>query len=157
MSDVIVVTKEKEYEQSEDSSLRKKKSKVKWNWKKILKWTGIGLGVAAVSYVGYKFITEPDTDVDDIRVLEKKTLDDMLHTSYEDGRHQHLVDIANWCVAHGKSIVGSYSTKGPGADNAEFWVVAEVVDKKPDGLTDDYLEDIPQNLLRDIEDLRKLQ
>lgn len=117
------------------------KEETKKKFKRILPFVGAGVLAIGAGIVGYEIGKKDKYDA--------KQVDGILNLTKAQARADHLVDMANFCIQNGESVVGSYSSKGPGQENAEYWLIAKVVDKIPEGLHDEYLEDVEESGLRD--------
>lgn len=108
--------------------------------RKALKYIGVGLGSAAVTAFGCWYVFNDKTDKVVITPVKEKNDNDEESIEYMRGYNASLIDMMDYCRENGKSIVATYSAKGFGEENAEYWLIAETTDKKPDLpdiLTDD--------------------
>lgn len=118
--------------------------------KNIIKYTLGAIGLGVFCYAGYKYVTSdtprpssPELDklVDDVAEQWNKDKEEEYSKGYSIGYNESILDMVNWCKEHGKSIVATTSSKGHGEENAENWLIAEVVTEKPN--LDDALVDYP--------------
>ena len=116
--------------------------------KKVAKYTGIGIGAAVLGYLGFKYITSDSGPSEEVQKLCDDTCEQIssnMEKEYDRGYNESIVDMINYCRENGKSIVATGSTKGPGEENAECWLVAELFNEKPD--LPDILVDDPYSIM----------
>lgn len=115
------------------------KKETKEKIKKALKYTGIGFGIGAFAFLGYKYIKNDDGPSEETLKLTDEYIKQMekeKELAYDKGAHDEITRMMMYCLENGKSIVATSSKKSFDKDDAQCWLVAELVTEKPEGLED---------------------
>jgi len=113
----------------EVSNKESKWEKFKRGFKKALPWiccgvTAIG-GAVIMHEIDKAKVKDISKDLEESWMKEKEI-------AYNKGGHDELTNMIDYCRENGKSIVATTSSKGFGEENAEEWLIAELVTEKPD-------------------------
>ena len=126
---------------NEEVKKESKWTKFKNGFKKALPWICCGVTAVGSAVIVYEIdkakVRSIAKDIEESWYKEKEI-------AYDKGGHDEIIKMMDYCKQHGKSIVGTYSTKGFGEENAELWLIAEVTTEKPD--MEDILEDNPYTI-----------
>ena len=115
------------------------KKETKEKIKKALKYTGIGLGIGAFAFLGYKYIKNDDGPSEEtLKITDEyiKQMEKEKELAYDKGGHDEITRMMMYCLENGKSIVGTASSISNKPEDAQCWLVAELVTEKPEGLED---------------------
>jgi hypothetical protein len=113
--------------------------------KNIIKYTLGTIGLGVFCYAGYKYVTSdtPRPHSPELDKLVEDTVEQWnkdKEVAYAKGGHDELMRMMMYCFENGKSIVGTASSISNKPEDAQCWLVAELVTEKPDLpdiLTDD--------------------